>query len=73
MLAKYNYGEIVSRIKAGLFYRLKQGTGGKQRMKTLVIGSGGREHAISGDPETNFSGAPRALLRARQRWHCGDC
>ena len=48
-LAKYNYGEIVSRLKGDYpdcAERQLQRRGSELIMKALVIGSGGREHAI---------------------------
>lgn len=64
MSPKYNYGEIVSRIKtnypdnSSLRYK-----GNETIMKALVIGSGGREHAILW-ALTRTSGAPLELYCA---------
>jgi len=44
--AKYNYGEIVSRAKGSYSAALPNHEGKQRRMKALVLGSGGREHAI---------------------------
>src|SRR5688500_13439901 len=45
MWEKYNYGDLVSRIKPAIL-RSERMTSTKTAMKVLVIGSGGREHAI---------------------------